>query len=265
MQNNLPPVPLMREFVLVQNQKATAGRGASYASIGVTVFFVVMGALVSSLMSKPSLFIVCTVLGFIVGLLIYFVGKNVPALKQNQGLEQVILAMYQPFLAKLNTGGFSAASESIKAIVRIAFVLHANAPHVFNAVDEGVRFFVLRLVQIADAKRLIGDERELKRQVERLQSAVNGRTEQSLVGREGQNSEALLTQVSELQNRLDRLEQLNRAALQLTNEVHRLRAECENSLVGKVTGDDAQRAALLLRENLDREKRVASELAQLGL
>lgn len=272
---NLPPVPLMRETVFVpvnsaEGQPINALRQtASRTALVTFAVFFLPGLAAALLFKSATLFVVFFLVAMLCAAGAFAFRLRQPGLGQVAGSgfdaqTQQILRLYQPFLSKLQSGGFDAAAENIKAIVKGVAQVRAQAIQLFSIADETLAFYVARLVQVAEAKRLIGEERELKRLSERFQDRVKAFEERGETGSPERDS--LRLELQSVQERLDKLEVLNKAALQMTADLQKLRGEIEWALVRNVAGDEAsQRARAFLTESMEREQRVAHELASLGL
>ena len=268
MQNNLPPVPLMREYVPVgtasiqPTSQAPVKTASAAMSVAVFVVPAMVGFFLAMFTGNKMLFLALLIFGIVASVGTYFM-RSVLGARLGGSLENQVLRAYQPVVARIYGGGFEAAADSAKSIIKISLALRPGQPQIFAIADESLRFFLERLAAIADAKKILGDEREIKRRVERLQALVKDHLK---AGQPPEKDQGLHAEISDLEARLAKLEALHRGALQLTTEIAKLRADCESALVRNVTGTEAdQTAARLLRERIEREKRVAVELAQLGL
>lgn len=263
MQNTSLPVPLMRDYVQVGSASTVVASKTASAAMSVAVFVVpaLIGFAVAMVTGNKMIFLVLLVAGIVASAVSYFLRNLLPA--KGGSPENQILRAYQPVLAQISSGGFEASVDSTKTIVKISLALREGQPQIFGIADESVKFFLERLAAIANAKKILGDEREMKRRVERLQNLVQQHLK---ANQPPEQDQGLRAEITDLESRLAKLEDLHRAALQLTTELSKLRADCESALVQNVTGTAAdQTAARLLRERIECEKRVALEMAQLGL
>ena len=221
----------------------------------------------SFFLNDERLFIISIPSGLVLSALIYIIIFKIDKLNSPQKNRDKVFSAFDPFIQKSTSAGFDAAVAHSIALIRISLSLPGNQSEIFPIIDESLRFYLTRLTHIIDLRNQVGDNTELRSQFIELQNSLENhmRKTQQRTATTSEHTQ-INSKVSEIQARLDRIETLHRVALQITMDLARLRFACEEAIGHPGSPLEWQRrTAKLLREQLEREKRLIPELQRIGL
>jgi hypothetical protein len=258
----------MRDCIAGKRTADGVPLGPALSALVVFMIAVVIGFALTLVFSIKTLFLFALVAGILLAVLTFFTADRVMHLLPGFHPFDRVVGRYHPYLQRMSTAGFEAAAEHAKAIVRLAISVTKTQPSVFRACDESLHFFMAKMVNISDAKSLLGDDGDLRRQFGQLQTSIHSHMQLESSGKRPTPLEkaSLDTQFTTIQSRLDRMEEINRAALSLTTELLALRKALEEAVTEQLTGEaEVRRGSEMLKLQLTREQRLTFELRQLGL
>jgi hypothetical protein len=260
------PSPLIREQIAT-TRRANALFLPSMVSLSAFTFTVAIGFGGAIFYGNKILFLAGLIFAIADSSIIYFILRKHTSKRTSPNRDHV-LATFAPYIKQLTTAGFDAAADNSLALIRLGFHLEQTRKEVFPVIDEGLRFYLTRLIQIANARQRLGDNEQLNSQFSELQDSLIHQMRQTQSGKapSPEHSKKLDTQVNGIQGKLDRIETLNRVALQLTSDLSKLRNASEELMTPSLLPQQIQqRAAKILAEQLEREKRMTPELQRLNL
>ena len=255
-ENKQLPVPLARQ-VLEQPVKTNSFPVNQLLGFLVAINMAVAVALY--IFASPALTAVWVGCGVVVLSLAYIALKKFADPNATADNSSLLAQAYQPHFQLLYRAGYEKAIEHSKAIARGLDPLKKNFPQLFGVIDETHVYVLQRLCSLAETQLLVGEKTQLKRKLERVQHKL-----QTGIGENAMEKKAFEMEVAELDDKLNKVEKLQEAALGLTQDLHRLVKEIEDNMMQKAVGSEADRAKLLLLEKIEIEKRVAEELKLLG-
>ena len=253
----LPPVPALKSSLLSPQVKGTFPVMQVIVVVALVdvalslIIYKLSGPLITGIWVGVSAFTI---------LLAAILFKKLTSQQVEAPKDLQVIQKFQPHFSLLNRAGFDVAVETTKAVVKSAIAVSQSKPHIFAIVDETLQFLLHRLVTVAHTQELVGEARDVRRQIERVQDKLN----QNNSGQGEIELQELKMELHNLQERLTRLEKLKEAAVNLTSDLKKLRSELEGELLKQATGSEEEaKAKQLLQEKLTIEKRVQQELAGL--
>jgi hypothetical protein len=265
-------VPLLLPSPLIREQIASARHADAHffpamVSLSIFIITVALGFSAAFFYENKVIFLAGLIFSIVDSSIIYFILKKHTGRRASPNRDRV-LSNFAPYIKQLTSAGFDAAADNSLALIRLGFHLEESRKEVFPVIDEGLRFYLTRLIQIANARQRLGDNEQLNSQFSELQDSLIHQMRQTQSGKtpSPEQTKKLDTQVNGIQGKLDRIETLNRVALQLTNDLSKLRNASEELMNQSLPPQQIQqRGALILAEQLEREKRMTPELQRLNL
>jgi len=253
----IPPVPALKSSMGGKNDTNSFPVMQVIAIVGIIDIAIAIVIYKLSGMMLAGIWVGCSTLTILLAAILF---KKLTSQSVEIPEDLHILQKFQPHFSLLNRAGFEAAVESTKAVVKQSVALSRNKPHIFGIVDETLQFLLNRLVTIAHTQELVGEARDVRRQIERVQDKLN----QNSKGHGEIELQELNRELQNLQERLTRLEKLKEAALHLTSDLKKLQSDMEGELVNLASGsEEEEKAKQMLNEKLAIEQRVQQELAGL--
>lgn len=259
-------IPFLRESLRAQYPAAPLqAKGPAIISIFVFLFFVLIGLILNSQSNDSDIiFLVFFMVGGFLSAITYFLASRVFRADTQKSLHRLIMSNYDMLIGRMHGWGFSAAAQTCQSLLEKTLSIHSSSPLLFQTLDEIIHVFLVNFAQIGHAKILIGNENDLKRHSDRVASAFGQQTDSAST----RNITAARIELAALELRIEKLEDITKCALFLTDELKRIQditahAFSNSGVPENITLDDIHQK--LARERFQITERLQAELSKIGL
>lgn len=259
-------IPFLRESLRAQYPAAPLqAKGPAIISVFVFLFFVLIGLILNSQTADSRIiFLVFFISGGVLSAVTYFLASRIFRSDTQKSLHRLIMSNYDMLIGRMHGWGFTAAAQTCQSLLEKTLSVHSSSPVLFQALDEIIHIFLVNFAQIGHAKILIGNENDLKRHSDRVASAFGQQTESTST----RNITAARIELAALELRIEKLEDITKCALFLTDELKRIQdfiapafpksGQPENAMIEDVIQK-------LARERFQINERLQAELSKIGL